>query len=295
MLVLYCTIRTSSPKPSHPVIMGAKKTNRTFDPEKYGVEVYDDPGFPAVRRLKSDEKSIVVAVKGSCRSNGQPSARASYSAFFGPTSTLNRTGRVKHYLPQTNQHAELYALQIAVTTVLQAILEGEQVSHLVIRTNSAYMTLGLIQDVWKWAKNGYMNAKGEPVVNAKAFMVLHGKIRTLEKRYGVSVSIWRSLKTSLSPTTSLLAGWALGAADPRTSTALPLEDRITFAAGLAPPKKAKVRSGVKKLTPEERITRAVSQLTLEERITLAPQLSLEERITRDSLHVYSGGYGAPTL
>jgi ribonuclease HI len=76
----------------------------------------------------------------------------------------------------------------ALDTVQQLIISGETVSHVVVKTDSAYLTGGLSQWIWKWTKNGFTNSKGLPVTNGKAFRYLHERFGLLEKDYGITVS-----------------------------------------------------------------------------------------------------------
>lgn len=57
-----------------------------------------------------------------------------------------------------------------------------------MKTDSAYLALGLSEHVWKLDLNGFLNWKGQPVVNGRAFKYLHEKAVLLEKEYGIHVS-----------------------------------------------------------------------------------------------------------
>jgi ribonuclease HI len=65
---------------------------------------------------------------------------------------------------------------------------GENLSRVIVKTDSEYLSKGLCQYVWKWTRNGYKNWKGQPVVNGRAFKYLHERVELLEREYGIVVS-----------------------------------------------------------------------------------------------------------
>lgn len=164
------------------------KTTRTFNAEQHGSKAYNDPSSN-LRRLNSDPASLVIAVHGCCAANGLPTARASYGVFVSPYAmNLNRNGIVPDPFMQTSQSAELYATMKALDVVHDLIIAGEDLSHVIIKTNSAYMESGLSTLIWKWAVNGFKNTDGHPVVNGRSFRFLHEQVVLLEKEYGTKVS-----------------------------------------------------------------------------------------------------------
>ncbi|PMD17625.1 hypothetical protein NA56DRAFT_648370 [Hyaloscypha hepaticicola] len=91
------------------VTTGPPKSNRVFDQEKYGITAITDESS-GLRRLATDPQSLVVAIGGSCKDNGFPSARAAYGVFFSLCAhDLNRSGEIPSPSPQTSSYAELYA------------------------------------------------------------------------------------------------------------------------------------------------------------------------------------------
>lgn len=164
------------------------KTTRTFNIEQHGAKAYNDPSSN-LRRLISDPASLVIAVHGCCDANGLPAARASYGVFVSAFAlNLNRNGVVPDPFVQTSNCAELYATMKALDVVHDLIIAGEDLSHVIIKTNSTYLEQGLSSFIWKWASNGFKNWKGKPVVNGRAFRFLHERVVLLEKEYGTRVS-----------------------------------------------------------------------------------------------------------
>ena len=180
--------RRQRQKTSNVALLAAAFDSRVFDEQTHGLKGIDD-SFSRLRRLETDPHSIIVAVDGSCANNGLASARAGYGVFFGTAfDHLNSKGVVPDTSPQTSQYAELYATMQALETLHQLIITGENVSHVIIKTDSAYLAQGLCQYIWKWTSNGFINSKGFAVTNGKAFRYLHEKVGLLEKDYGIAVS-----------------------------------------------------------------------------------------------------------
>ncbi|CZR53708.1 uncharacterized protein PAC_03588 [Phialocephala subalpina] len=164
------------------------RTTRTFNIEQRGAKAYNGPESN-FRRLESDPASIVIAVTGRCLANGSSAAQASYGIFVSDFAVnLNRHGIVPDPFPQTSQSAELYATIGALDVLQDLIIAGEDLSHVIIKTNSAYLQKGLSIFIWKWASNGLKNHEGKPVVNGRAFKFLHERVVLLEKEYGTRVS-----------------------------------------------------------------------------------------------------------
>ena len=126
-------------------------------------------------------KTITIEVDGACRFNGTPSARAAIGVYFGDGSEYNVSKILRDAAP-TSQKAELSAgicaleqAFVITTTKIAGVL-----NKLVVQTDSNYLFMGVTKWIGKWKTNGYMNAKGQPVTNAKMFQRLDEIIQTLE-------------------------------------------------------------------------------------------------------------------
>lgn len=162
--------------------------DRTFNIRKHGSQVIEDVAS-GLRRLESDPESLIVAIKGTCRRNGLEGAQAGYGIFFASsTQDLNTRGLVPVSSPQTSQYASLFATMRALDIIHQLMIAGEDLSHVVFKTDSDYIAKGLSRFVWKWQSNGYKNFKGQPVVNGRAFKYLHERVDLLEREYRIRVS-----------------------------------------------------------------------------------------------------------
>lgn len=111
-----------------------------------------------------DNEVELVHTDGSCLGNGNESvARAGYSVFFGDGDSRNVSEPIvgdKH----TNNVGEL-------TAVIVAMEKSDPNKPLLIISDSKYVQLGLVGDEktkpWhhNWLRNGWRNAKRQPVEN----------------------------------------------------------------------------------------------------------------------------------
>jgi len=130
-------------------------------------------------------------VDGACRGDGYVGARASYGVFVSHyAEDLNRKGPVPALSPQTNQYAELFATMQALEVIHELIIAGEDLTHVIIKTDSHHVAQAMSSFIWKWTANGYRNWKGQPLMNGRAFKYVHEKVVLLEKEYGIRVSFY---------------------------------------------------------------------------------------------------------
>ncbi|XP_005404428.1 PREDICTED: ribonuclease H1 [Chinchilla lanigera] len=109
--------------------------------------------------------SVVVYTDGCCSSNGRRRARAGIGVYWGPGHPLN----VGIRLPgrQTNQRAEIHA---ACKAIEQA--KAQDISKLVLYTDSMFTINGITSWVPGWKKNGWRTSAGKEVVNKEDFVRL---------------------------------------------------------------------------------------------------------------------------
>lgn len=110
-------------------------------------------------------ESVVVYTDGCCSSNGRKRARAGIGVYWGPGHPLN----VGIRLPgrQTNQRAEIHA---ACKAIMQA--RAQNISKLVLYTDSMFTINGITSWVHGWKKNGWRTSAGKDVINKEDFMEL---------------------------------------------------------------------------------------------------------------------------
>ncbi|EHB17524.1 Ribonuclease H1 [Heterocephalus glaber] len=117
--------------------------------------------------------SIIVYTDGCCSSNGRRRARAGIGVYWGPSHPLN----VGIRLPgrQTNQRAEIHA---ACKAIEQA--RAQNISKLVLYTDSMFTINGITSWVPGWKKNGWRTSTGKEVINKEDFMRLEGLTRGMD-------------------------------------------------------------------------------------------------------------------
>lgn len=108
---------------------------------------------------------VVVYTDGCCSSNGRKRARAGIGVYWGPGHPLN----VGIRLPgrQTNQRAEIHA---ACKALEQA--KAQNISKLVLYTDSMFTINGITNWVKGWKKNGWKTSTGKEVINKEDFVRL---------------------------------------------------------------------------------------------------------------------------
>ncbi|KAM5142612.1 ribonuclease H1 isoform 1-T1 [Callospermophilus lateralis] len=109
--------------------------------------------------------SVVVYTDGCCSSNGRRRARAGIGVYWGPGHPLNIGIRLPGR--QTNQRAEIHA---ACKAIEQA--KAQNISKLVLYTDSMFTINGITNWVQGWKKNGWKTSTGKEVINKEDFMQL---------------------------------------------------------------------------------------------------------------------------
>ncbi|XP_047638668.1 ribonuclease H1 isoform X2 [Phacochoerus africanus] len=108
---------------------------------------------------------VVVYTDGCCSSNGRRRARAGIGVYWGPGHPLN----VGIRLPgrQTNQRAEIHAACKALK-----LAKAQNISKLVLYTDSMFTINGITSWVPGWKKNGWRTSTHKEVVNKEDFQEL---------------------------------------------------------------------------------------------------------------------------
>lgn len=119
-------------------------------------------------------------VDGGCRNNGQQGAFAAAAAVLsrpsGRSTSYTRRLPLGEYdtpnptnqrLKPTNQRAEITAIIMALEIALSRYedLHSSLRLHLTIFSDSQYAVKCMNEWIYKWSGNGWMNAKGNEVVN----------------------------------------------------------------------------------------------------------------------------------
>ncbi|SPO26060.1 related to Ribonuclease H [Ustilago trichophora] len=103
---------------------------------------------------------IIVYCDGACLHNGRNGASAGWGVYFEDPdlSHLNESCRLSGEI-QTNQRAELMAM------IRAAELSPRDGRRIIIRTDSMYSINTVTEWLPKWERNGWRNARGQPVSN----------------------------------------------------------------------------------------------------------------------------------
>lgn len=151
--------------------------------------------------------AIVIAIDGACRGNGTKWAQSSIGIFFHRENSLNQARRIadrRH--GHSSQRAELFAAIEALMTArkirdenpdrgtrtceLPAPGPRRKLRRVVLMADSRYVVDAMTDWIYKWRQNGYINVKGERVVNEDFFRRLEQEVDELND-VGVDVQFWR--------------------------------------------------------------------------------------------------------
>ncbi|XP_078503998.1 ribonuclease H1 isoform X2 [Lissotriton helveticus] len=117
--------------------------------------------------------STVVYTDGCCSSNGKSKARAGIGVYWGRGHRLNVGDRLDGR--QTNQRAEI---QAACRAIEQA--KSQNISKLVLYTDSKFTINGITKWVKNWKKNDWKLTTGKPVINKEDFEKLDELVQDID-------------------------------------------------------------------------------------------------------------------
>lgn len=132
-----------------------------------------------VEPLPDDECKLNIWTDGASRGNGQLGARAGLGVYFGPSDPRNISERLPGE-PQTNQRAELMAIQRALEVVPDA-------QDILIYSDSQYSIKCLT--IWSinWRKNHWKTSTGQDVKNRD---IVEEVVRLIQERKGKTDFKW---------------------------------------------------------------------------------------------------------
>jgi ribonuclease HI len=126
--------------------------------------------------VKKDIDQVVVYTDGSCvrklNDKNETILMCGYGIYF-PNKELPNVSRPFINNPPTNNRAELQAIYVA----LIQIKKQYNYKKIYIYTDSQYCISSLTKDVLNWEKNGWINAKKQPVKNQDIIKPLHNIIK----------------------------------------------------------------------------------------------------------------------
>lgn len=113
--------------------------------------------------------TMKIYVDGGCRNNGKPGAIGAAAAVF--KFKYNHEQRYYRELPDypapTNQRAEITAIILALKQALERYqsLDSTPYVDVTIHSDSRYAVNCMNEWIYKWSRNGWVNAAGSEVVN----------------------------------------------------------------------------------------------------------------------------------
>ncbi|KAI1304834.1 ribonuclease H-like domain-containing protein [Xylaria venustula] len=147
---------------------------------------------------RNEMNSIIIAVDGACRNNGQPGAQAALGVFFCAGSSWNKAERLP-LRDTTSQRAELCAALRALKIVYDSIARewqhnitaGHALKRVIIKSDSNYLVQGMTEYIVKWRSNGFLNARSQPVQNQELIKELWQLIKRLQQQRKIKVLFWK--------------------------------------------------------------------------------------------------------
>ncbi|EPE27185.1 hypothetical protein GLAREA_03099 [Glarea lozoyensis ATCC 20868] len=97
-----------------------------FSQEENGLTIKDDC-LASVRRLSSDNDSVVIFVSGVTRNDSGGFVRSGSGVFFSPTSCFNIAERVPQGYSSTREVAELYAVLLSLSQLEENYLQVKEI------------------------------------------------------------------------------------------------------------------------------------------------------------------------
>jgi ribonuclease HI len=155
-------------------VVGAEEEEKSSSKDLRNAAKRPRPPPPVI---PDDPRTLCIFTDGACSNNGKAQSAAGIGVYFGKDDPRNVSTPVPSHFPQTNQTAELLALEIAVSAACEAILSGQYINAK-IYTDSAYSLNCVTVWVHNWERNGwYTSTRG--VVKYKE--VIQGIVQNLRR------------------------------------------------------------------------------------------------------------------
>lgn len=130
--------------------------------------------------------TLDIYTDGACSKNGGDGANAGIGVYFGDGDPRNVSAILPPHEKQTNNRAELTAIETAIDIVLDTEPLPPSVN---IFTDSTYSHKALTEWVHGWVKKRWMTSKGTPVENRDVIERTYEKLQELES-YGCDVQFY---------------------------------------------------------------------------------------------------------
>lgn len=134
--------------------------------------------IPAVKEEPVDPAVLHIYTDGNCENNGKEGAIAGSGVHFVGHESWNISRRLPGKR-QTNQRAELYAIQMALCRVVvqRSMLELQEMKRLIVHSDSEYAINCCTRWLDKWLQNDFHStATRKPVVNQDIIKKIHNEL-----------------------------------------------------------------------------------------------------------------------
>lgn len=127
-----------------------------------------------------------VYCDGASRGNGRANARAGFGVWFGDDDSRNYAAPLRGN-PQTNQRAELSAIEYATEVIaldLQDAAQGNaEIVHYTLKTDSQYSLKAVTEWCKKWELNNWKTSTGNDVANSDLIRPILKNIERINQKY----------------------------------------------------------------------------------------------------------------
>lgn len=162
-----------------------------------------------------------VFTDGACSSNGKPNAKAGYAVWFPDNTTLSMSERVPSDQAQTNQRAELAAIQRA-TQILEE--NGYTDEDIVIYTDSDYSINCLTKWITNWVARGWKTSAGGDVLHRDIIEDTSKRLAKFKSYRFVHVRSHTGGEDDLSRNNDIVDRMARATIDETVRVSMPAED-----------------------------------------------------------------------
>ena len=128
--------------------------------------------------------SMRVFTDGACSNNGKPGAKAGFAVWFPDHASMSFSGRIPDGQAQTNQRAEMMAIQ---RSVAQLDEKGHHDADIVIYTDSEYSINCLTKWVTGWVSRGWKTSAGGDVLHRDLIEDVSGRLSKFKSHRFVHV------------------------------------------------------------------------------------------------------------
>ena len=145
---------------------------------------------------KSSSNCLQIFTDGATSNNGKLNARAGFGVYFVDDISERISVAVPNHFRQTNNVAELLAIQSALEWIQSHVIELlANNQYVVIYTDSQYSINCLTKWIHTWIANGWVNSKRKKVENDVHIKCAYNLLHDLQKSIRIELVHVRAHKT----------------------------------------------------------------------------------------------------